>query len=116
MTTEADSEYPCCHQLVGRPHTDYCRAKPRHRAIVVISLAIEQADNLQAVLEHLSPPSIPHFGGQVRIAVDPAAAQVLDWLDEGESELPPCSSPTTDHGDGRGCEIDGCPRHGGGEQ
>src|SRR5688500_5294495 len=22
----AVTEYPCCHQLVGRPHTDYCRA------------------------------------------------------------------------------------------
>jgi hypothetical protein len=23
-----EGEYPCCHQLVGRPHTDYCPAHP----------------------------------------------------------------------------------------
>lgn len=23
------AEYPCCHQLEGRPHTDYCQAYRR---------------------------------------------------------------------------------------
>lgn len=27
VTPHTDYEYACCHQLVGRPHTDYC---PRH--------------------------------------------------------------------------------------
>lgn len=52
-----------------------------HRAIVVISLAVDDAAQIAETLEALDPPNVPHFGGQVRVAVDPYASRVLDWLD-----------------------------------
>ena len=26
---QPEPQYPCCHQTIGRPHTDYCRAENR---------------------------------------------------------------------------------------
>ena len=25
---QPEPQYPCCHQTIGRPHTDYCRHAP----------------------------------------------------------------------------------------
>jgi hypothetical protein len=35
----------------------------------------------------------------------------LGWMTE--RTLPACTSPRSNHGDGRGCDDDMCPRHGG---
>jgi hypothetical protein len=56
------------------------------KAIVVISLDLDSPDDLTGVLEHIDPPRIPHFGNEVRVAIDgfnneAVASQVLDFLD-----------------------------------
>lgn len=57
------------------------------KAIVVISLDLDDADQLTEVLEYANWPGIPHFGGQVRVAFDgfndeQVATHVLNWLDK----------------------------------
>jgi hypothetical protein len=52
------------------------------RAIVVVSLALDQPEQLAEVLDAIKPPSIPHFDGEIRVAIDPVATRVIDWLDE----------------------------------
>jgi hypothetical protein len=53
-----------------------------HRVIVVVELAITDPAGIAEALEAIDPARIPHFAGGVRVAVDPVASQVLDWLDE----------------------------------
>jgi len=52
------------------------------RAIVVISLALDQPEQLAEALDAIKTPNIPHFDGEVRVAIDPVATTVIDWLDE----------------------------------
>ena len=54
-------------------------------AIVVISLELDEPEQLPAVLEHMQPSMIPHFAGQVRVAIQDSATQVIDWL-EGRTD------------------------------
>ena len=51
------------------------------RFIVVIGLNLDQPEQLPEVLEAIKPSSIPHVDGEVRVAIDPVATEVLDWLD-----------------------------------
>lgn len=87
-------ECPQCHQAAGRPHTDYC--------------PLQLADDPWT--EVTDPPGYPVvcrkcFGyGQVDGKLCPVCV------------LPACTSPRTNHGDGRGCQADDCPRHGGAQQ
>ena len=52
------------------------------RAILVISLELPEPESITEVVSHIDPPNVPHFGGMVRIAVDPVASTVEHWLDE----------------------------------
>lgn len=51
------------------------------KAIVVLSLDCEPED-LPKVIDHMEPPKIPHFSGEIRIAMEAEAEYVLNWLDE----------------------------------
>jgi hypothetical protein len=57
-------------------------------AIVVISLNLSDGEQIASVLDHINPPSIPHFAGQVRIAVGSDAQRVVNWLEGAVEELP----------------------------
>jgi len=50
------------------------------KAILVVSLECEPEDVPDAIT-HIDPPNIPHFAGDVRVAVEDVAQHVLDWLD-----------------------------------
>lgn len=52
------------------------------KAIIVISLELPEPDNIIDALDHIKPPSIPHFAGKVRVAIDPEATTVIRWLDD----------------------------------
>lgn len=62
-------------------------------AIVVISLDLPDGQQIQEVLDYINPSSVPHFAGQVRVAVADDAQQVIDWL-EGDSDELPKRTPT----------------------
>lgn len=50
------------------------------KAILVISVDCTP-EQIPDILKHIDPPTLPHFGGEVRIAIEDAAQHVLDWLD-----------------------------------
>lgn len=52
------------------------------KTIVVISLDMSSPADIVTVLDHIDPPSIPFFSGDVRISVGDDAKHVIDWLDE----------------------------------
>lgn len=57
--------------------------------IIVISVDLPD-DSPEAavdVIKSIDPPSIPHFAGEVRIAVGPYAQSVTDWLDADDSSI-----------------------------
>ena len=39
-------------------------------------------DEIAEVITKINPPSLPGFAGTARIAVDPVATKVEEWLDE----------------------------------
>lgn len=49
--------------------------------IIVISLDLEDPDELGDALTKIDPPNIPGFSGKVRVAIDPVATQIEAWLD-----------------------------------
>ena len=64
---QPEPQYPCCHQTIGRPHTDYCRTgadvNPMTEIEVtgVVSSARFQTDTL---CPHCSAPMVElHVGG-----------------------------------------------------
>lgn len=53
--------------------------------IVVLSLDLDGLSGPEAlveVLKKIDPPSLPGFTGTARIAVDPVASKIEEWLDE----------------------------------
>lgn len=50
--------------------------------IMVISLDLKGFEDLSEVLTKIDPPHLPGFAGKVRVAIDPVATQVEDWLDD----------------------------------
>lgn len=76
-------ECPQCHQPIGREHTDYCTLAPGK------------------VWDGVLPvPTTLHNG---RIIID------FEALDQAKRE---CAYPARNNGDGRGCQMDDCPKHG----
>jgi hypothetical protein len=55
--------------------------------IVVISLNMPDPQQIAEVLEHIDPPHIPHFAGQVRVAVGSDAQRIVNWLEGTIEEL-----------------------------
>lgn len=94
----AGVECPQCHQPAGRPHTEYCTLAP--------------GKVWDGVLPE--PPKLVcrRCNGY---------GLVPDWdddLDEPRHKpcpdcaVPACAYPSSNHGDGCGCQHDDCPRHG----
>lgn len=51
------------------------------KVLVVLTLELEKPEDLPASLEKIDPPNVPGFKGKIRIAIDPIATQVEEWLD-----------------------------------
>lgn len=49
--------------------------------IVVISFDLEDPDDIGDVLIEINPPRLRGFSGKVRVAIDPVATQIEEWLD-----------------------------------
>lgn len=62
------------------------------KMLLLLDLDITYPEDSARVLKHIDPPSIPHFDGSVRFAVEPAASTVKAYLD-GETDAPP--TPTS---------------------
>lgn len=77
-----DIECPQCHQPAGRPHTEYCTLSPD--AVWTDQLVGDMSGRVVAAGTRYDPPP-------------PARV---------------CAYPRDNHGDGRGCGHDDCPRHG----
>lgn len=77
-------ECPQCHQPIGREHTDYCTLAPGK------------------VWDGVLPP-VPTTLHNGRIIID------FEALDQAKRE---CAYPARNNGDGRGCQMDDCPKHG----
>jgi hypothetical protein len=56
------------------------------KVIVVLTFDLSQPEQIADVLDALNPPGLPFFAGQARIALDPVASAVTDWLDAPESK------------------------------
>lgn len=56
-------------------------APTKIRTIVVLSFDLPTPEAAAEVLNAIDPPRLPHFAGEVRIAVDDAAVAVIEWLD-----------------------------------
>jgi hypothetical protein len=56
--------------------------------IVVIGFNLPDGQQIAEVLEHIDPPRIPHFAGQVRVAVGSDAQRVVNWLEGTVEDLP----------------------------
>lgn len=53
------------------------------KVLVVVSIEIPHPDNIVDVLDHIDPPKIPFFDGQVRIVPEPVVIKtLLQFLDE----------------------------------
>lgn len=102
------AECPSCHTTGGHPHTEYCQLVDHASQLTHLELngPIEGPNYAPTSTRH------PH----VATCTTPGCKTCDSPSGLSYDLLPPCSSPANDHGDGRGCEIDGCPRHGGGEQ
>jgi hypothetical protein len=53
------------------------------KALVVISVDLPNPESSVDVLEHLDPPTIPYFTGEVRLVVGPDVDDTIKFLDEG---------------------------------
>lgn len=75
-------ECPICHSEIGKQHTDYCRfTGPVSTALVN---ALEHRSQVSQPATHTSQP---------------------------KTQARACTSPVSNHGDGRGCQDETCPRH-----
>lgn len=52
------------------------------RALIVLSLDVDDVDGITDALLHINPPSIPNFSGEARLVVPPESHKVEEWLDE----------------------------------
>lgn len=50
--------------------------------MIVLTLDLDNPDDVAAALKVIDPPSIPGFSGVMRVAIDPVATQIEEWLDE----------------------------------
>lgn len=54
------------------------------KTIIVLTFDMPEPDSIVEIIEHLNPPSIPHFVGEVRISIDPWASVVEAFLDKSD--------------------------------
>jgi hypothetical protein len=57
------------------------------KGLFVLSMEFESPDDVVEAVQALDPEAIPHFAGQLRIAIDPVASVVTSWLDEDTEQL-----------------------------
>ncbi len=50
--------------------------------IVVLSFDVDNIEDVGKTLKKIDPPSIPGFSGEARVAIDPVATRIEEWLDE----------------------------------
>ncbi len=55
----------------------------RMKALFVISVDLPSPEATVTVMNHLDPPNIPYFDGQVRIVVGSDVDDTIKFLDEG---------------------------------
>jgi hypothetical protein len=53
------------------------------KALIVVSVDLPNPDEAVTVLEHLDPPTIPYFDGEVRLVVGTDVADTIKFLDVG---------------------------------
>lgn len=53
------------------------------RALIVVSVDLPDPEATAVVLEHMDPPSIPFFTGDVRVVVGTDVDDTIKFLDEG---------------------------------
>jgi len=53
------------------------------KALIVISVDLPDPEASVPVLEHLDPPTIPYFAGEVRLVVGTDVDDTIKFLDEG---------------------------------
>jgi hypothetical protein len=63
------------------------------KGILVVSFDWPSPDDIPASLEAMKPPSLPHFAGEVRVAVDDpndedVASKVISYLEDEGVDLP----------------------------
>jgi hypothetical protein len=51
------------------------------KVLVVLTLDVANPEDLPAILEHIAPSMIPAFKGPLRVAIDPIATSVEEYLD-----------------------------------
>lgn len=102
-------ECPQCHTPIGRPHTEYCTLAP---------------DQVWDGVLPDDPWTRPLDGIEVRPARRLVCRRCNGYGLLGavagvnpvpcpDCAIPACAYPSADHGDGRGCQHDDCPKHGG---
>lgn len=52
------------------------------KVLVVLTFEAPTPEAVVPILQKLDPPSLPFFGGQARIVVDPYATHIEEWLDQ----------------------------------
>lgn len=53
------------------------------KTLFVISVNLPHPDAVIEVMEHLDPPGIPYFAGEVRVVVGTDVDDTVKFLDEG---------------------------------
>ncbi|HEY9354223.1 MAG TPA: hypothetical protein VIP28_13265 [Nocardioides sp.] len=77
---EQTAEYPCCHQLIGRPHTEYC--------------SIAEADEADEADEQMRE-WFPKLFARIEAEVEELDAELEQRPDDDPAPIPTC--------DGRNC-------------
>lgn len=52
------------------------------RAIIVVSVEVPEPEDLQTALSAMDVTNIPFFAHEVRVAIEPTAQAVIEWLDD----------------------------------
>jgi hypothetical protein len=55
--------------------------------LLVISIDPDEPDDLPGILTSIDPPSIPHFAGDVRVAMPETVGPVLTYLDDDKGPI-----------------------------
>lgn len=57
--------------------------KAKLPVLLVLSLEVDEPEDLSVVIKHVDPPNIPDFSGEVRVVVGDDVKATLDFLDKG---------------------------------
>lgn len=55
-----------------------------HKFVVLLSFHLKHPEDIALVMEKIDPVHLPYFAGTARIAIDPVATKVEEWLDADE--------------------------------